>query len=75
MHYYNGKPVAADYNGGVNVIHSHKHCTEWSVIFSHDGWLTIVKFKLLSPISVDLLNFGCYLIEGPLMYTLKMIQP
>jgi len=36
MHYYNGKPVAADYNGGVNVIHCHKHCTEWSVILSHD---------------------------------------
>ncbi|XP_064970451.1 protein BREAST CANCER SUSCEPTIBILITY 1 homolog isoform X1 [Musa acuminata AAA Group] len=38
MHYFNGKPVAADFNGGRNVIHSHKHCTEWApdVYFEDD---------------------------------------
>ncbi|XP_010275915.1 PREDICTED: protein BREAST CANCER SUSCEPTIBILITY 1 homolog [Nelumbo nucifera] len=30
LHYFNGRPVAADYNGGSNVIHSHKNCTEWA---------------------------------------------
>lgn len=29
VHYCNGRPVAADYNGGSKVIHSHKNCTEW----------------------------------------------
>ncbi|KAG0477160.1 hypothetical protein HPP92_014001 [Vanilla planifolia] len=38
MHYSDGKLVAADYNGGVNVIHSHKNCTEWApeVYFKDD---------------------------------------
>nr|XP_029116035.1 protein BREAST CANCER SUSCEPTIBILITY 1 homolog isoform X2 [Elaeis guineensis] len=38
MHYFNGKPVAADFNGGVDVIHSHKNCTEWApdVYFEDD---------------------------------------
>ncbi|XP_019706744.1 protein BREAST CANCER SUSCEPTIBILITY 1 homolog isoform X2 [Elaeis guineensis] len=38
MHYFNGKPVTADFNGGVNVIHSHKNCTEWApdVYFEDD---------------------------------------
>ncbi|WOK91716.1 hypothetical protein Cni_G00407 [Canna indica] len=38
MHYFNGKPVAVDFNGGVDVIHSHKHCTEWApdVYFEDD---------------------------------------
>ncbi|ONK65178.1 uncharacterized protein A4U43_C07F34490 [Asparagus officinalis] len=38
VHYFNGKPVAVDYNEGVNVIHSHKHCTEWApdVYFEDD---------------------------------------
>ncbi|KAJ0980471.1 hypothetical protein J5N97_008726 [Dioscorea zingiberensis] len=30
MHYFNGKPVTADYNGGLNIIHAHKNCTEWA---------------------------------------------
>lgn len=29
IHYNNGIPVAADYNGGSRVIHSHKNCAEW----------------------------------------------
>ncbi|KAL6201474.1 hypothetical protein ACLB2K_025188 [Fragaria x ananassa] len=38
VHYYNGKPVAADHNGGSNVIHSHRNCTEWApnVYFEDD---------------------------------------
>ncbi|KAK9268132.1 hypothetical protein L1049_010572 [Liquidambar formosana] len=38
IHYFNGKPVAADYNGGSNVIHSHRNCTEWApdVYFEDD---------------------------------------
>ncbi|XP_077253825.1 breast cancer susceptibility1 [Tasmannia lanceolata] len=38
VHYFNGKPVAADYNGVSNLIHSHKHCTEWApnVYFEDD---------------------------------------
>ncbi|MQL81710.1 hypothetical protein Taro_014172, partial [Colocasia esculenta] len=39
MHYFNGKPVAADYNGGNHVVHSHKHCAEWApnVYFEDDS--------------------------------------
>ncbi|XP_062094809.1 protein BREAST CANCER SUSCEPTIBILITY 1 homolog isoform X2 [Humulus lupulus] len=38
VHYYNGRPVAADYNGGSKVIHSHRSCTEWApnVYFEDD---------------------------------------
>ncbi|XP_042512434.1 protein BREAST CANCER SUSCEPTIBILITY 1 homolog [Macadamia integrifolia] len=38
MHYFRGKPVASDYDGGYNVIHSHKNCTEWApnVYFEDD---------------------------------------
>ncbi|KAL5773950.1 hypothetical protein ACOSP7_011507 [Xanthoceras sorbifolium] len=38
IHYYNGKPVAADYNSGSKVIHSHRNCTEWApnVYFEED---------------------------------------
>ncbi|XP_062012669.1 protein BREAST CANCER SUSCEPTIBILITY 1 homolog [Rosa rugosa] len=38
VHYYNGKPVAADHNGGSKVIHSHRNCTEWApnVYFEDD---------------------------------------
>ncbi|EXB51997.1 Protein BREAST CANCER SUSCEPTIBILITY 1-like protein [Morus notabilis] len=38
VHYYKGKPVAADYNGQSKVIHSHKNCTEWApnVYFEED---------------------------------------
>lgn len=43
MHYFNGKPVEANYNEGVNVIHSHKHCTEWApdVYFEDDMALNL----------------------------------
>ncbi|XP_057503698.1 protein BREAST CANCER SUSCEPTIBILITY 1 homolog [Actinidia eriantha] len=30
VHYLNGKPVSADYNGGSKVIHAHRNCTEWA---------------------------------------------
>ncbi|XP_048140732.1 protein BREAST CANCER SUSCEPTIBILITY 1 homolog [Rhodamnia argentea] len=30
VHYSNGEPVPADYNGGSRIIHSHKNCTEWA---------------------------------------------
>uniref|UniRef100_A0A0D9WII5 RING-type E3 ubiquitin transferase BRCA1 n=1 Tax=Leersia perrieri TaxID=77586 RepID=A0A0D9WII5_9ORYZ len=30
VHYQNGKQVSAEYNGGANVVHSHKHCLEWA---------------------------------------------
>lgn len=38
LHYFNGKSVASDYNEGVNVIHSHRSCTEWApdVFFNDD---------------------------------------
>lgn len=38
VHYYNGKPVSVDYNGGSKIIHSHRKCTEWApnVYFEDD---------------------------------------
>ncbi|XP_062181174.1 protein BREAST CANCER SUSCEPTIBILITY 1 homolog isoform X2 [Phragmites australis] len=30
VHYHNGKQVPAEFNGGANVIHSHKNCLEWA---------------------------------------------
>ncbi|GMI70669.1 hypothetical protein HRI_000736200 [Hibiscus trionum] len=38
VHYYEGRPVPQDYNGGSKVIHSHKNCTEWApnVYFEDD---------------------------------------
>ncbi|XVF45985.1 hypothetical protein PTKIN_Ptkin02bG0251800 [Pterospermum kingtungense] len=38
VHYYDGRPVPQDYNGGSKVIHSHKNCTEWApnVYFEND---------------------------------------
>ncbi|KAF3450350.1 hypothetical protein FNV43_RR06430 [Rhamnella rubrinervis] len=38
VHYNNGRPIAADHNGGPKVIHSHKNCTEWApnVYFKDD---------------------------------------
>ncbi|KAK4254598.1 hypothetical protein QN277_009956 [Acacia crassicarpa] len=38
VHYYKGKPVAADHEGGSKVIHSHRNCTEWApnVYFDED---------------------------------------
>lgn len=34
VNYHNGKQVPAEFNGGANVIHSHKNCLEWFVILS-----------------------------------------
>ncbi|GAV76413.1 BRCT domain-containing protein/zf-HC5HC2H domain-containing protein/zf-C3HC4_2 domain-containing protein [Cephalotus follicularis] len=38
MHYYNGRSVASDYDGGSKAIHAHRGCTEWSpnVYFEDD---------------------------------------
>ncbi|KAF0925258.1 hypothetical protein E2562_015971 [Oryza meyeriana var. granulata] len=30
VHYHNGKQVPAEFNGGANVVHSHKNCLEWA---------------------------------------------
>jgi BRCA1-associated RING domain protein 1 len=35
VHYHNGKQVRAEFNGGANVIHSHKNCLEWYVTLSN----------------------------------------
>jgi hypothetical protein len=35
VHYHNGKQVPAEFNGGANVVHSHKNCLEWYVTFSN----------------------------------------
>ncbi|KAL6609684.1 hypothetical protein ACP70R_039653 [Stipagrostis hirtigluma subsp. patula] len=39
VHYHNGKQVPAEFNGGTNVIHSHKNCLEWApdVYFEDDS--------------------------------------
>ncbi|KDP38028.1 hypothetical protein JCGZ_04671 [Jatropha curcas] len=38
VHYYNGRPVVANYNAGSKVIHSHRNCAEWApnVYFEDD---------------------------------------
>ncbi|XP_021662104.2 protein BREAST CANCER SUSCEPTIBILITY 1 homolog isoform X2 [Hevea brasiliensis] len=38
VHYCNGRPVAANYNSGSKVIHSHRNCAEWApnVYFEDD---------------------------------------
>lgn len=38
MHYFNERPVPDDYDGGSNIIHSHRNCTEWApnVYFQDD---------------------------------------
>ncbi|KAF8719303.1 hypothetical protein HU200_024002 [Digitaria exilis] len=38
-HYHNGKQVAAEFDGGASVIHSHKNCLEWApdVYFEDDS--------------------------------------
>nr|CAB3464759.1 unnamed protein product [Digitaria exilis] len=39
VHYHNGKQVAAEFDGGASVIHSHKNCLEWApdVYFEDDS--------------------------------------
>uniref|UniRef100_A0A0E0PPV2 RING-type E3 ubiquitin transferase BRCA1 n=1 Tax=Oryza rufipogon TaxID=4529 RepID=A0A0E0PPV2_ORYRU len=39
VHYQNGKQVPAEFNGGANVVHSHKNCLEWApdVYFEDDS--------------------------------------
>uniref|UniRef100_A0A6N2M7L3 PHD-type domain-containing protein n=1 Tax=Salix viminalis TaxID=40686 RepID=A0A6N2M7L3_SALVM len=43
IHFNNGVPVAADYNGGSRVIHSHKNCAEWApnVYFEDDNAINL----------------------------------
>ncbi|TKY71943.1 BREAST CANCER SUSCEPTIBILITY 1-like [Spatholobus suberectus] len=37
VHYLNGKPVTADYEGGSKVTHCHRNCTEWAPNVYFDG--------------------------------------
>ncbi|CAL0334681.1 unnamed protein product [Lupinus luteus] len=43
VHYYDGKPVTADYGGGSKVTHSHRNCTEWApnVYFVDDNAINL----------------------------------
>ncbi|OIW14030.1 hypothetical protein TanjilG_11375 [Lupinus angustifolius] len=43
VHYYDGKPVTADYEGGYKVTHSHRNCTEWApnVYFVDDNAINL----------------------------------
>ncbi|KAE7996126.1 hypothetical protein FH972_000874 [Carpinus fangiana] len=43
VHYYNGRPVAADHDGGSKLIHSHRNCTEWApnVYFQDDNAINL----------------------------------
>ncbi|OIV95749.1 hypothetical protein TanjilG_05297 [Lupinus angustifolius] len=43
VHYYDGKPVTTDYEGGYKVTHSHKNCTEWApnVYFVDDNAINL----------------------------------
>ncbi|KAL2341101.1 hypothetical protein Fmac_009041 [Flemingia macrophylla] len=36
-HYLDGKPVTADYEGGSEVVHCHRNCTEWAPNVYFDG--------------------------------------
>ncbi|WCJ33512.1 breast cancer associated RING 1 [Euphorbia peplus] len=38
VHYSDGRPVAANFNGGLKVIHAHRNCAEWApnVYFEDD---------------------------------------
>ncbi|KAK7332153.1 hypothetical protein VNO80_28901 [Phaseolus coccineus] len=37
VHYLDGKPVPADYEGGFKVTHCHRNCTEWAPNVYFDG--------------------------------------
>ncbi|WVY93974.1 hypothetical protein V8G54_033062 [Vigna mungo] len=37
LHYHDGKPVPADYEGGFKVTHCHRNCTEWAPNVYFDG--------------------------------------
>ncbi|KAK7331405.1 hypothetical protein VNO77_25629 [Canavalia gladiata] len=43
VHYFDGKPVTADYEGGSKVTHCHKNCTEWApnVYFEDDNAINL----------------------------------
>ncbi|GAU35897.1 hypothetical protein TSUD_383890 [Trifolium subterraneum] len=43
VHYFDGKPVTADYEGGSKVIHCHRNCTEWApnVYFEDDNAINL----------------------------------
>ncbi|KAI5447564.1 protein BREAST CANCER SUSCEPTIBILITY 1 homolog [Lathyrus oleraceus] len=43
VHYFDGKPVMADYEGGSKVIHCHRNCTEWApnVYFGDDNAINL----------------------------------
>ncbi|KAJ8627253.1 hypothetical protein MRB53_020560 [Persea americana] len=68
LHYFDGKPVSADYNRGFNVIHSHSNCTEWApnVYFEDDTAINleaeIARSKRIkcSCCGVKGASLGCY---------------
>ncbi|XP_027338663.1 protein BREAST CANCER SUSCEPTIBILITY 1 homolog [Abrus precatorius] len=43
VHYFDGKPVTADYEGGSKVTHCHRNCTEWApnVYFEGDNAINL----------------------------------
>ncbi|XP_045804839.1 protein BREAST CANCER SUSCEPTIBILITY 1 homolog [Trifolium pratense] len=43
VHYFDGKPVTADYERGSKVIHCHRNCTEWApnVYFEDDNAINL----------------------------------
>ncbi|CAK9140262.1 unnamed protein product [Ilex paraguariensis] len=43
VHYFEGQPVGADYNGGLNITHAHRYCTEWApnVYFEDDNAINL----------------------------------
>ncbi|XP_061370046.1 protein BREAST CANCER SUSCEPTIBILITY 1 homolog [Gastrolobium bilobum] len=43
VHYFEGKPVIADYEGGSKVTHCHRNCTEWApnVYFEDDNAINL----------------------------------
>uniref|UniRef100_A0A2N9G1B9 BRCT domain-containing protein n=1 Tax=Fagus sylvatica TaxID=28930 RepID=A0A2N9G1B9_FAGSY len=46
VHYYNGKSVAADHNGGSKVIHSHRNCTEWITLSCYALFMPLLSFPV-----------------------------
>lgn len=62
VHYLNGKPVAADYNGGSKVIHAHRNCTEWYELSSRIPNIIKCWIVIFMPycIGVHVTQLYCY---------------
>jgi hypothetical protein len=70
VHYHNGKQVPAEFNGGANVVHSHKNCLEWYAAFSNiiQDYIRKVLFFIM----LRLFAYDFYFTKGLLMSTSKM---